>query len=123
MRLPALACPPMNSPIFWTSSIGGFSPASVRGSFLCMIMKRMVVSSSLVAVVSAGLGGNQDERAQARAAQHVSEPEDRPHRNGEPERLAGVNHRGRGAAEVGGHQQRANELRSRKEVQQRPHAK
>src|SRR5450631_563299 len=113
MRVPAFACPPMNAPIFSMSSIGGFSPASVWGSFLCMIMKRMVVSSRSSAVVSAGLGRNKDERAQARAAQRVSEPEDRTHRNGEPERLAGVNHRGGGAAQVGGDQQRADELRSR----------
>src|SRR5688572_26953242 len=32
----------MNAPISWTSSIGGGFPASVSGSFLCMIMNRMV---------------------------------------------------------------------------------
>ena len=42
MKRPACAYSPMNAPILWTSSIGGGWPASVFGSFLCMIMKRMV---------------------------------------------------------------------------------
>src|SRR5450631_893562 len=112
MRVPAFACPPMNAPIFSMSSIGGFSPASVWGSFLCMIMKRMVVSWWSSGGRLAVLGRDKDKRAQAGAAQRVGDPEDRTHHDREPDWLASVDERARRAAEVGGHQQCADELGS-----------
>src|SRR5262249_41274497 len=41
-RRPVWAYSPMSAPILVTSSRGGGCPASVCGSFLCMIMKRIV---------------------------------------------------------------------------------